>query len=341
MQLDLVRRAETLGYHSVWSAEAYGADALSPLAYLAGLTSRIKLGTCIAQVAARPPTTLAMHALTIDALAGGGRMIVGVGVSGPQIVEGWYGQPWGKPMTRLRDYITILRATLRREAPVSHQGSEISLPYDGPGSLGQGKPLKSILHAASDIPIWMAAGGPRNVALAAELADGWFPMGMSASGTDGVADLLAEGFARRSADLPVPASFPVFNGVSITITDDVPATLDALRPRTGMYVGGMGSRTHNYHREAMARAGYPDEAQQITDLWNAGRKAEAIAAVPDAYLERNALIGPVSRIRERWAEGVVAPGVTGVIVAATQPEAVELMAELADITPNSTDLETP
>ena len=256
-------------------------------------------------------------------------MIVGVGVSGPQIVEGWYGQPWGKPLSRLRDYVTILRRALRREEPVAYQGPEISLPYDGPGSLGQGKPLKSILHAVSPIPVWVAAGGPRNVALAAELADGWFPMGMSSAGTAAVATELAEGFARRAPDLPTLTEFPVFNGVSITITDDVQGALDAMRPRTGMYVGGMGSRTHNYHREAMARAGYPDEAQRITDLWSAGRKAEAIAAVPDAYLERNALIGSVARIRERWAEGIVAPGVTGLIVGATQPEAVELMAELA------------
>ncbi|MCU1394175.1 MAG: putative F420-dependent oxidoreductase [Ilumatobacteraceae bacterium] len=328
VQLDMVQRAESLGFHSVWSAEAYGADALSPLAYLAGLTSRIKLGTCIAQIAARPPTTLAMHAMTIDALAGGNRMIVGVGVSGPQIVEGWYGQAWGKPTTKLRDYVTILRSTLRREGPVSHSGTEISLPYDGPGSLGQGKALKSILHPMGDIPIWIAAGGPRNVALAAELADGWFPMGISGRGTLDVAGSLDAGFAARSPELPVPSAFPVFNGITVNITDDVQSVLDAMRPRTGMYVGGMGSRTHNYHREAMARAGYPEDAQRITDLWSDGRKAEAIAAVPDAYLERNALLGSPARIRERWAQGMVPTGVTGLIVSATQPEALDLIAEL-------------
>jgi F420-dependent oxidoreductase-like protein len=329
VQLEMVRRAEGLGFHSVWSAEAYGADALSPLAYLAGQTTRIKLGTCIAQVAARPPTTLAMHALTIDALAGGGRMIVGIGVSGPQIVEGWYGQPWGKPLTRLRDYITILRAALRRDAPVEHDGPEIALPYSGPGSLGQGKPLKSILHPVAPIPIWIAAGGPRNVALAAELADGWFPMGLSAAGTDGFAEPLAAGFARRSTDLGSAAAFPVFNGITVNITDDVQGVLDAMRPRTGMYVGGMGSRTHNYHRAAMARAGFAEDAQRITDLWHDGRKAEAIAAVPDEYLERNALLGSPARIRDRWAQGMVPPGVTGLIVGATQPAALDLVAELA------------
>jgi len=331
VQLGMVQRAESLGYHSVWSAEAYGADALTPLAYLAGQTKRIRLGTCIAQVAARPPTTLGMSAMTVDALAGGGRVIVGVGVSGPQIVEGWYGQPWGKPLTRLRDYITILRATMRREAPVSHEGSELTLPYTGPGSLGQGKALKSILHPVAPIPIWLAAGGPRNVALAAELADGWFPMGLPAVGTDSYGESLDNGFARRPSDLGPRAEFPVFNGITVNITDDVAGVLDAMRPRTGMYVGGMGSRTHNYHRAAMARAGYPEQAQRITDLWNDGRKAEAIAAVPDSYLERNALIGSPSRIRERWVQGVVPPGVTGLIVGATQPEALDLAAELAEL----------
>jgi len=328
VQLDMVRHAEALGFHSVWSAEAYGADALSPLAYLAGLTQRIKLGTCIAQIAARPPTTLAMHAMTIDALAGGGRMIIGLGVSGPQIVEGWYGQPWGKPVTKMRDYLTILRATLRREGPVSHRGAEISLPYDGPGSLGQGKALKSILHPLGDIPIWVAAGGPRNVALAAELADGWFPMGLPGAGTGEFSDSLDAGFAERSAGLGGRDDFAVFNGITVNITDDAQGVLDAMRPRTGMYVGGMGSRTHNFHREAMARAGFPEDAQRITDLWNDGRKAEAIAAVPDAYLERNALIGSPARIRERWSQGVVPPGVTGLIVSATQIEALDLVAEL-------------
>ncbi len=159
--VDLVRQAESLGYHSVWTAEAYGTDALSPLAYLAGLTERIKLATAVVQLAARPPTTLAMHAMTIDALAGGGRTIIGVGVSGPQIVEGWYGQPWGKPNARLRDYLTIVRKVLDREAPVTHDGPEIQLPYRGTGAIGQGKPLKSILHGHPGIELWMASGGPR------------------------------------------------------------------------------------------------------------------------------------------------------------------------------------
>lgn len=313
--VDIVRRAEALGYHSVWTAEAYGSDALSPLAYLAAVTERIKLGTAVVQLAARPPATLAMQAMTIDALAGGNRMIIGIGVSGPQIVEGWYGQPWGRPNQRLRDYVTILRKVLDRDGPVAHEGPEIQLPYRGPGALGQGKALKSIMHPVARIPIWLAAGGPRNTALAAELCDGWLPMGL---GPDGVPDVV-----RARPD------FDVFTGASVTITDDVKGVLDAMRPLTAMYVGGMGSESHNYHRDAMARRGFPEAADRIGELWRAGRKEEAQAAVPEEYLEQTALVGSPDRIRRRWEEGYAPPGVTGVIVGAHQPEAIELMADLA------------
>ena len=313
--IDMIRRAEELGYHSVWTAEAYGSDALSPLAYVAALTERIKLGTAVAQVAARPPTTLAMHAMTIDALAGGNRMIVGIGVSGPQIVEGWYGQPWGRPNLRLRDYVTIMRKVLDRKEPVSHDGPEIQLPYRGPGALGQGKALKSIMHPVAPIPIWLASGGPKNNALAAELFDGWLPMGL---GPDGVPD-----------EMTSKEGFEVFSGATVRITDDVKGALDAMRPLTAMYVGGMGSETHHYHRDAMVRRGFPEAAYRIGELWRAGKKEEAQAAVPEEYLEQSALFGSPQRIRQRWEEGYVRKGVTGIIVDARQPEALELMADLA------------
>ncbi|GAA0247733.1 LLM class flavin-dependent oxidoreductase [Cryptosporangium japonicum] len=309
--LELVRRAEQLGYHSVWTAEAYGADALTPLAFLAAHTSRIALGTAVVQLAARPPATLAMQAMTIDALAGGNRLILGIGVSGPQIVEGWYGQPWGRPHQRLRDYVTIVRQVLDRSAPVVHSGPEISLPYAGPGALGQGTALRSILHPVAPIPIWLATGGPRNTALAAELADGWLPMGLGPSGVP-----------------PRLRGLEVFTGVTVQLTEDVGGTLDAMRPLTAMYVGGMGSATHNYHRDAMARRGFPEAAEVIGELWRAGRRAEAEAAVPVEYLEQTALLGSPDRIRRRWDAGFVPPGVTGVIVDARQTAAVELMAEL-------------
>jgi F420-dependent oxidoreductase-like protein len=325
--IEAVRRAEELGYHSVWSAEAYGTDALSPLAYLAALTSRIKLGTAVVQLAARPPATLAMHAMTIDGLAGGNRVIIGIGVSGPQIVEGWYGQPWGRPVARLRDYIEITRKVLDREEPVRHEGREISLPYTGPGALGQGKALKSILHPAGRVPIWLASGGPLNTELAAELCDGWLPMGLGRAGVAAYDGPLARGFARRAGG-STPDEFEVFSGCSVRITDDVQSALDAMRPLTAMYVGGMGSESHNYHRESMARRGFPEEAQRIGELWRAGRKQEAMAAVPDEYLQQSALLGSPQRIRQRWQE-VILPGVTGMIVGTDQLEALELVADLA------------
>jgi len=326
--VELVRAAEHLGYHSVWTAEAYGSDALSPLAYLAALTDRINLGTSVAQLAARPPATLAMHAMTIDALAGGGRMIVGIGVSGPQIVEGWYGQPWGRPNARVRDYVTILRKVLDREGPVTHEGPEISLPYKGPGALGQGKALKSILHPPGRIPVWLASGGTRNTELCAELCDGWLPMGLGPDGMGAYRDGLERGFAKRT-DGRSADDFEIFTSCNVTITDDVQGALDAVRPLTAMYVGGMGSATHNYHREAMARRGFPEAAARIHELWQAGRKDDAVAAVPDEYLEQNTLLGSVDRIRHRWETDVAPREVTGLIIGASQLEAVELVADLA------------
>jgi F420-dependent oxidoreductase-like protein len=325
--IEAVRRAEALGYHSVWSAEAYGADALTPLAHIGALTTRIKLGTAIAQLAARPPATLAMQAMTVDALSGGGRVIIGIGVSGPQIVEGWYGQPWGRPNARLRDYIEITRKVLDRKGPVSHSGPEISLPYTGAGALGQGKALKSILHPAARIPVWLASIGPRNTELCAELCDGWLPMGMGPEGTAPYSEVLERGRAKRPADAP-SEPLEIFGGCTVRITDDVRGALDAMKPLTAMYVGGMGSETHHYHREAMAQRGFPESAARIGELWRAGRKEEAVAAVPDEYLEQTALLGSEKRIRDRWP-AIVPPGVTGVIVSADQLEALDLLADLA------------
>lgn len=336
--IETIQLVESLGYHSVWTAEAYGCDALSPLAFIAAHTSRIKLGTAVVQLAARPPATLAMTAMTIDAMAGGGRMIIGVGLSGPQIVEGWYGQPWGKPNARMRDYLTIVRKVLDREGPVSHDGPEIQLPYQGPGALGQGKPLKSILHSNPGIELWMASGGPANTSLASELCDGWLPMGFGANGMDIYRDALDKGFARRT-DGRTPDQFEIFTSCSVHITDDPKAVYDSMRPLTGMYVGGMGSATHNFHREAMARRGFPEAAQRIHELWMAGKKQEAIDAVPDEYLEQSTLAGSTKRIRERWEAEFANRGATGVIVRATQPEAFELLADLAgtrDTATNST-----
>jgi F420-dependent oxidoreductase-like protein len=256
-------------------------------------------------------------------------MIIGIGLSGPQIVEGWYGQPWGKPNARLRDYVEILRDVLRREGPVTHDGPEISLPYSGPGALGQGKALKSILHAPSDIPIWLASVGPRNTALCAELCEGWLPMGLPPLGTDDpdVSAALGRGFARRVVDRG--ADFDVFNGLTVKITDDVQGWLDSIRPYRATYVGGMGSASHNYHVESMAKRGFAADAARIQELFLAGRREEAIAAMPDEALLQGTLVGTPDSIRRQWeAGGVVPTGVTGTIIGADRPDELELIAEL-------------
>jgi F420-dependent oxidoreductase-like protein len=316
-----VRRAEELGFDSVWTAEAYGADALSPLAYLAAFTNRIKLATGVVQVAARTPAATAMHALTIDALAGGNRVIIGLGVSGPQIVEGWYGRPWGNPNRRLREYVAVMRKVFARE-PLLNDGTEYPLPYNGSDALGEGKALRSILHPAGAVEIWIAAGAPRNTALAAEVADGFLPMGATA---DSYGRTLDEGFARRGGR---PASFQVFGATTVVETDDVKGALNRMKPLTAMYVGGMGSKSHNFHRDAMARRGYPELAVRIQALWLAGRKQEAVDAVPDEYLDDGALIGTPARIRARW-EPWTRRNVTGLIIRCDSDGALELVADLA------------
>ena len=235
--VEVVQRAEALGYDSVWTAEAYGSDAVTPLAFLAAKTSRIKLGTAIIQLAARTPANAAMSAATVDALAGGGRFICGIGVSGPQIVEGWYGQPWGKPYYRIKDYVTIMRKVLRREAPVVHEGSEISLPYTGPGALGVGKPLKSILHMNPNIPIYLGTGNEATVKLTAEIADGWLPLGFVPGSMPEYRPWLEEGF-RRAGGGKGFANFAIQGQVHVEIASDVKAALARLKPEVALYVGG-------------------------------------------------------------------------------------------------------
>ena len=321
-----VQLAERLGFHSVWTAEAYGADALSPLAYLAAHTRRMKLAAGVVQIDARSPAATAMHAMTIDALAGGGRTIIGLGVSGPQVVEGWHGAAWANPTAKLRDYTAIMRKVLARDEPVTHDGSVLRLPYDGPGALGQGKPLRSILHPSPGIEIWIAAGGSRNVALAAEAADGWLPMGYGVDGAETYREPLQRGLARRHGDLRLEPE--VFGSLSVEVTDDVRAALDARKPMVAMYVGGMGSDTHNFHAEAMARRGWPEASARIVELWRAGRRDEAVAAVPDDYIDSQSLVGPARRIRARWPEAIPA-GLTGAIIRCRHDEGLRLAAELA------------
>jgi F420-dependent oxidoreductase-like protein len=326
LPVERVQRAEQLGFDSVWTAEAYGSDAFSPLAYLAAKTERIRLGTAVIQLAARTPAAAAMAAATIDALAGGDRLVLGIGVSGPQIVEGWYGQPWGRPYWRIRDYVSIIRKILAREEPVTHEGREISLPYRGPGALGIGKPLKSILHPNPRIPIWLGTGTETNVKLTAEIADGWLPLSFVPGSLEMYRPWLEEGLRRAGgkslADLEIQAMSPVI------VTNDVKQALRAAKPGVALYVGGMGHRHKNFHKDMMTRRGYGEAAARIQELYLAGRKAEAVDAVPDEYCDEGALVGPPERIKGRFREWQDA-GVTGLTLQTQQDEALELMADLA------------
>jgi F420-dependent oxidoreductase-like protein len=323
----LVQRAEELGYESVWTAEAYGSDAVTPLAFLAAHTSRIKLGTGIMQLAARTPANAAMSAATVDAMAGGDRFIVGLGVSGPQIVEGWYGQPWGRPYYRIRDYVAIMRKIFEREAPVMHEGREISLPYTGPGAMGIGKPLKSILHTNPNIPIYLATGNEATVKLTAEIADGWLPMGFVPGAMDEYRPWLEEGF-RRAGNGKSFKDFSIQASVHVEVDNDVAGALARLKPEVALYVGGMGHRSKNFHNDIMVRRGFGDAAKRIQELYLAGRKDEAIAAVPDEWVDMKSLVGPPARIRERYRAWEDC-GADALSVRSRQPEALEAMAQAA------------
>ncbi|MBT5774638.1 MAG: LLM class F420-dependent oxidoreductase [Dehalococcoidia bacterium] len=331
LPMDMILQAERLGYDSVWTAEAYGSDAISPLAYIAAKTERIRLGTGIIQLAARTPAATAMAAQTVDALAGGGRFILGLGVSGPQIVEGWYGQPWGKPYWRIRDYVSIMKKIFARDEPVSHEGREISLPFTGEGALGIGKPLMSILHTNPHLPIFLGSGGPANLRMAGELCDGLLPLGFVPSRAAEYRASIEEGFAKAGNGKGWD-TFEIQTSVSVNVTDDVRGALRALKPGVALYVGGMGHKNVNFHKEQMIKRGYGEAAERIQELYLAGRKAEALEEVPDDFLDEGALIGPPDRIRERyraWADS----GVTGITVATRQPEALDLMAEVAEVQP--------
>jgi len=324
--IERIQLAEKLGFDSVWTAEAYGSDAITPLAWIAAHTERIRLGTAVIQLAGRTPAMAAMQIGTLDALAPG-RAVCGIGVSGPQIVEGWYGQPWGRPYWRIRDYVQIMQKVFRREEPVAHEGREISLPYTGPGAMGIGKPLKSILHMNPEIPIFLGTGTESNVRLTAEIADGWFPLTFVPGMMDVYRPWLEEGFRRAGGGKGFD-DFEIQCMTSVQVTDDVRTALQAPKQGIALYVGGMGHRDKNFHNDMMVRRGYGEAAARIQELYLAGRKAEAAEAVPDEYVDEGALLGPPQRIRERFREWE-GSGVTGLTLTTFQTEAMELMAELA------------
>ncbi|MTB70970.1 LLM class F420-dependent oxidoreductase [Arsenicicoccus sp. MKL-02] len=299
---EAVTAAEECGFDSVWTSEAYGSDALTPLAWLGARTTRLTLGTAVMQMSARTPAATAMAAMTMDHLSGG-RFALGIGASGPQVVEGWYGQPYRQPLARTREYVEILRAAMRRDV-VQHTGRHYQVPIEG--GTGLGKPLKSTLHPVREtIPILIAAEGPKNVALTAEIADGWLPLFYSPYEDSFYRRCLDEGFAARGER---PADFEVALPVQVVVDEDVERAADRLRPHIALYVGGMGAKGANFHYEAVARLGFEAECERIQELYLAGRKEEAVAAVSTEMVSRVALVGPVAKIKDElaaWEESLV------------------------------------
>ncbi len=299
---EAVAAAEDLGFDSVWSAEAYGSDCFTPLAWHGASTSRVHLGTAVCQMSARTPVATAMSALTLDHLTDG-RFVLGLGASGPQVVEGWYGQPYPRPLERTREYVDVIRQVLAREAPVEIDGRHYQLPRTGDDTTGLGKPLKSITHPRrADLPILLGAEGPKNVALAAEICDGWLPIFLSPDLDVEYRQNLAEGFARPNARHTSLDNFEVPNMVSIVIDDDIERAADAVRMFLGFYIGGMGAKEVNFHANVFARMGYGEAVEEIQDLFLAGRKDEAIAKVPLALVEDVAMVGPLDKVREELDE---------------------------------------
>jgi F420-dependent oxidoreductase-like protein len=325
MALDMTKilEAERLGYASVWSAEAYGSDAVTPAAWIAARTETIHVGTAIMQIPARTPAMTAMTAMTLDALSGG-RFRLGLGVSGPQVVEGWHGQAFGKPLGKTREYVEIVRTILRREKPLEFRGEYYQIPYAGADATGLGKPLRSILHGRAGLPIYLAAVGPRNVALAAEIADGWIPVFFSARRMAMFRGRLDEGF--RAGGRGAARDFDVMPMVPVVVGDDVAACRAAVKPRLALYLGGMGARGRNFYNDIAQRYGYEEAAKRIQDLYLSGRKDEAAAVVPDALVDEVALCGPRERIREQLTEWTTS-GVTTIMVTG-DTAAVRTMAEL-------------
>jgi F420-dependent oxidoreductase-like protein len=320
----LAQEAERLGYHSLWTAEAYGSDCITPLTWLAARTERIHVGTAIMQMPARSPAMTAMTAATLDLLTGG-RMLLGLGVSGPQVIEGWHGVPYGKPLGRTREYVEIVRTILKREKPLEHHGEHYDIPVSG--GTGLGKPLKLIIHPLRDrIPIYLAAIGPKNVALAAEIADGWLPIFFSPQRMNVCREWLDEGFARAGGGKGLE-NFDIAPSVIVSMGPDVNECRNAVKPHIALYVGGMGAKEKNFYFNLVCRYGYEEAAQKIQALYLAGKKTEAMAAVPDALVDEISLCGPKERIKELlvpWRSS----GITTMICNTSDPAAIRAIAEL-------------
>jgi F420-dependent oxidoreductase-like protein len=313
--IELAQEAERLGFDSAWAAEAWGTDAVTVLSWLAATTSRIKVGSAILQIPGRTPANCAMTAMTLDQLSGG-RFLLGLGTSGPQVVEGWHGEPWGKPLGKTREYVEIVRAALRRET-VEHHGEHYDIPYTGPGATGLGKPLKLMARPLrAEIPIYLASISPKSVELTAEIADGWIPIFYDPE----TARDVFPAFGREG--------FDVAPSVPVVLTDDVQAGRDSLKGYYALYIGGMGARGKNFYNSLFQRYGFEAEAKQIQDLFLDGKQRDAAAAVPDAFVDRVALVGSKERIADRIAAFAEA-GATTLLCSTRDVEALRALAEIA------------
>jgi F420-dependent oxidoreductase-like protein len=312
--VELAQEAERLGFESVWTAEAYGSDVFTPLTWIGARTSKIKLGTGLVQISARTPASVAMTAATLDHLSEG-RLILGLGVSGPQVVEGWYGQPFPKPLARTREYVEVVRAILRREGPVVHEGEHYPLPY--PGGTGLGKPLKITVHPLrADLPIYLGAQGPKNVGLATEIADGWLPMFFSPYRTERYEEALSK----------APEGFEVACVATVVLRDDVAEALLPVKWAMAFYIGGMGAPGMNFHADVAANMGFPEEVQRVGELFREGKHEEAAKAVPDELADEISLVGPEARIRERLEAWRKSP-VTQLLAGTRDPAALKVLAD--------------
>ena len=328
INLDLIKKAEALGFDSAWTAEAYGNDAVTTATWVLANTTKIKAGTAIMQMPARSPAMTAMTAMTLDHLSGG-RFILGLGPSGPQVAEGWHGVPYGKPLTRTKEYIAIIRKILAREEPLTHDGAHYQIPNTGAGTTGLGKPLKSILHGNTAIPILTASISPNGLRCAGEVADGVFPLWMDPERTGLVTDHLKEGMAKRT-DGKGLGDFAIQPGVNVIISDDIEKSRMGVKGHLALYIGGMGARDKNFYNDYCKRLGYEEAAVTIQDAFLSGDRATAMNAVPDELVDALNLIGPADRIKDRlgaWRDAGKRGEVTTMMIGAGQPEALELVAQ--------------
>ena len=330
VQVDMapILEAERLGFDSVWTAEAYGSDAVSTAAWVLAQTTRIKVGTAIMQMPARSPACTAGTAITLSQLSGG-RFLLGLGPSGPQVVEGWHGVAYGKPLTRTREYVSIIRQIVAREAPVEHEGHHYQLPYRGPDATGLGKPLKSIVYPDPELTIYTASISPAGMRCAGEVADGVIPVWMNPERFDLFEKPLQEGFDAAGGGKGLER-FDVAPFVTVVLGDDLEACRAPVKGMLALYVGGMGARDKNFYNDYARRLGYEEAAGRIQDLYLDGKKAEAMAAVPDSLVDEIALVGSRERIVERlaaWKEAGARRPVGSLLVAGASPEAMRLLAD--------------